>query len=360
MSIYWNRSFTDMIRLNRPTMWGNWSLNPSIDVGAMGYIDSESGDFTFCDMLQTRPFTPAEVDAQWSMMSSNVRKSGGTSNIAARYDPTTGTQVTVESTVTWNFSDSGEIVSNFQPARHLTLTNRGNTIAQQLNQVIEVAQANGYASGTEITQGFGVVTEVIFAESGMNVGSKSSSSSFSLSGSVAGMAGMTDSDQAQASLKGSYFSDTGTESCDSHLWPAVAGTVAATYVPVAFVFSSFGPGNVLIPTWIGSFSEFIITVDNAHGGTYIVDVTVSGSVNGVQQTFAKAEKVSGGSSHTFSGIPLSTLNLTATLSFETGPTLTQSWPTPLSQIPTGEVLLDVYGVAPATPSVIQHIVPQKT
>ena len=48
------------------------------------------------------------------------------------------------------------------------------------------------------------------------------------------------------------------------------------------------------------------------------------------------------------------------LSFETGPTLIQSWPTPLSQIPTGEVLLDVYGVAPGTPSVIQHIVPQKT
>lgn len=359
MSIYWNRAFTDMIRRNRPSLWGNWSLNANIDIGAIGYIDAESGDFTYCDVLQTRPRVSADVDSQWSMMSTNVRKSSGTTNIAGRYDPTTGTQVTVEAVVKWDFSETGEIVSTFQPAQHFTLANRGNTIAQQMNQITQAAQANGYMNGTDITQGFGVVTEVIFAEAGMNLGAQSSGSSFSMSGSVAGMAGMTDNDQAKASLKGSYFAETSIGSFDSHIWPANANEVATTYVPIAFVFSSFGPNNVLIPVWVASISEFIIDIDNAHGGTYVVDVSVTGNVNGLTKDLGKT-KVSGGSSGSITGIPLSTLNLSAKLSFETGPTLTQSWPTPLSQIPTGEVLLDIYGVAPGQPSIVPHIVPQKT
>jgi len=357
MSIYWNRAFTDMIRRNRPSLWGNWSLNANIDIGSIGYIDTESGDFTYCDVLQTKPRVSADVDSQWSMMSTNVRKSSGTTNIAGRYDPTTNTQVTVEAVVKWDFSETGEIVSTFQPAQHFTLANRGNTIAQQMDQITQVAQANGYMSGGNITQGFGVVTEVIFAEAGMNIGAQSSGSSFSMAGSVAGMAGMTDNDQAKASLKGSYFSENSSGSFDSHIWPANANEVATTYVPIAFVFSSFGPNNVLIPVWVNNISEFIIDIDNAHGGTWVVDVTVTGSVNGIDTTLGSAT-VSGGSSRSITGIPLSTLNLTAKLSFETGPTLTQSWSTPLSQIPTGEVLLDIYGVAPGTPVVEQHIVPQ--
>lgn len=360
MSIYWNRAFTDMIRRNRPSMWGNWSLNPQIQVGAIGYIDPESGDFTTCGTLQSRPYDSVEVDYQWSMMSSNVRKSGGTMNIAGRYDPTTGAEVKVEATVKWDFSESGEIVSTFQPVQHFTLTNRGNTISSQLDQIVNVAQANGYMNGTDITQGFGVVTEVIMAEAGMNIGAEASGSSYTLAGSVAGMAGMTDSDQAKASLKGSYFSDSSTGSINSFLWPKNAGETASTCVPIAFVFSSFGPNNVLIPVWVANISEFIIDIDNAHGGTYIVDVSVTGTVNGIDNTDLGSAKISGGQSRSITGIPLSVLNLAATLSFETGPKVLQSWPTPLSQIPTGEVLLDVYGVAPGTPSIVVHIVPQKT
>lgn len=358
MSIYWNRAFTDMIRRNRPSMWGNWTLNPNIAVGAIGYLDPESGDFTLFDTLQTRAYDSATVDYQWSMMSSNVRKSGGTANIAGRYDPTTNTEVTVEATVKWDFSDSGEIVSTFQPVQHFTLTNRGNTIATQMSQILRAAQANGYTSGTDITQGFGVVTEVILAEAGMNIGAEASGSSFSMKGSVAGMAGMTDSDQAQASLKGSYFSDSSTGSINSFIWPQNAGETASTCVPIAFAFSSFGPNNVLIPAWVAKISEFIIDIDNAHGGTYIVDVSVTGSVDGIVTDLGSA-KISGGQSRSITGIPLSTLNLKASLGFETGPTLEQSWATPLSQIPTGDVLLDVYGVAPGAPSVIAHIVPQR-
>ena len=359
MSIYWNRAFTDMIRRNRPSMWGNWSLNANIDIGSIGYIDAESGDFSYCDTLQTTPRVSADVDSQWSMMSTNVRKSSGTTNIAGRYDPTTGTQVTVEAKVKWDFSETGEIVSTFQPAQQYSLANRGTTIAKQMDQITRVAQANGYMSGSNITQGFGVVTEVIFAEAGMNIGAQSSGSSFSMSGSVAGMAGMTDNDQAKASLKGSYFSENSQGSFDSHIWPANANEVATTYVPIAFVFSSFGPNNVLIPVWVNNISEFIIDIDNAHGGTYIVDVALTGDVNGLNTDLGTA-KISGGQSRTLAGIPLSTLNLKAELSFETGPTLTQAWATPLAQIPTGEVLLDVYGVAPGQPSVVQHIVPQSS
>lgn len=359
MSIYWNRALTDMIRRNRPSMWGNWSLNANIAVGAIGALDPESGDFTLFDTLQTRPCDTVTVDYQWSMMSSNVRKTGGTSNIAGRYDPTTGTEVTVEADVKWDFSESGEIVSTFQPAQHFTLSRRGNTIALQMDQIIKAAQANGYMNGTDITQGFGVVTEVIMAEAGMNIGAETSGSSFSMKGSVAGMAGMTDSDQAKASLKGSYFSDSSTGSINSFIWPQNAGETASSLVPIAFVFSSFGPNNVLIPVWVAKISEFIIDIDNAHGGTYIVDVSVRGSVDGIDRDLGSA-KISGGQSRSITGIPLSTLNLTVSLSFETGPTLLQTWPTPLSQIPTGEVLLDVYGVAPGAPSVIAHIVPQRT
>ena len=57
------------------------------------------------------------------------------------------------------------------------------------------------------------------------------------------------------------------------------------------------------------------------------------------------------------GIPLNVLNLTAKLDFESGPTNTQTWGTPLTQIPSGDLLIDIFGVSPNTPSYTVHVVP---
>ena len=346
-----------MIRLNRPSLWGNWALNSVIEVGAIGYIDPNSGDFTYFDTLQTKPIVRSDENSLWSMMSTNVTKSGGSANIAGTYDPTTGTQVTVEATATWSFSDSGEFISKFQPAYKNLLQNRGNQIASQMEQIKNVAKDNGYMSGDNITQGFGVITEVIYAEAGMNVGAQTSGSSFSITGSVDGIAGMTDSDQAKASLKGSYFKDSSEGSFDTHIWPASANEVATTNVPIAFVMSSFGPNNMIIPVWVNFISEFTIQIDNQHGGTWVVDVTITGDTGGVVGKNLGGTKVSGGSSGTISNIPLDVTNLTATVSFETGPTLKQVWATPLTQIPTGEMQIDIYGLAGGHASIEPHIAP---
>lgn len=351
----WNRTYTDLIRQTRPSQWGNWSLNSAIRVGAVGYLNAASGDFTAIDVLPSVAPSQSPFNSHWKLSSQNVSKTDTSVSFSgAINDPTTGADVKVGTESTWSFSDSGDVSSSFLVVMQENLTNPGNQIAAQFAWLQNVAKQNGYAVGDLITQGFGVVTEVLWAESGVNIGALSSNSTFSLTGSVKGMASMGDSADAQAEFKGSYFSEKSSATFDTHIWPASADTVAATNVGVAFVFASFAGTNKIVPTWVNPLSEFSIFFNNAHGGTYIVNIAVTYTLNG-KSMGPLTGQVSGGLTTTISGIPLDAVNVVAQMTFEmVGPDLklTQVWATPLTQIPTGAVQIDIYGVWPNDPYIV--------
>ncbi len=351
----WNKTYTGLIRQTRPSLWGNWGLNSAIRVGAVGYIDAASGDFTAIDVLPSVAPARSPFNAHWKLSSQNVSKTDTSVNFSGGMtDPTTGAKVTVGTEATWSFNNSGDVSSSFLVVMQENLTNPGNQIGAQFAWLQKVAQDNGYAVGDIITQGFGVVTEVLWAESGVNLGATSANSTFSLTGSVKGMASMADSVDAQAEFKGSYFSENSSATFDSHIWPASADVVADSNVGVAFVFASFAGTNKIVPTWVNPLSEFSIFFNNANGGTYIVNISVTYMLKGVISTAITAQ-VSGGTSTTISGIPLDAVNLVAQMSFEmVGPdlVLTPTWATPLTQIPTGSLQIDIYGVWAAEPYIV--------
>ena len=351
----WNKTNTELIRQTRPSQWGNWSLNSAIRVGAVGFLHASSGDFTPIDVLPSVAPARSPFNSHWKLSSQNVSKTDASVNFtAAITDPTTGADVKVGTESTWSFGDSGSVSSSFLVVMQENLTNPGNQIGAQFAWLQNVAKQNGYAVGDVITQGFGVVTEVLWAESGVNIGALSSNSTFALTGSVKGMASMGDSIDAQAEFKGSYFSEKSSDTFDTHIWPASADVVAETNVAVAFVFTSFAGANKIVPVWVNPLSEFSIFFNNAHGGTYIVNVTVNYTLNG-NSVGPLTAQVAGGQSTTISGIPLDAVNVIAQMSFEmVGPdlVLTQVWATPLTQIPTGAIQIDIFGVWANEPYIV--------
>jgi hypothetical protein len=354
MTTQWNNSFTNLIRQSRPTLWGNWALNPAIKVGAVGFVDSQTGDFVSIASLPSIVPSYSEFNQSWKLGSKKTSRQTGSVNLDGTYkDPTTGSTVTVGTEATWKFGSAGELASSFLVVLQGNLDNPGNQIAEQLDWLIKTAENNGYASNGAISQGFGVVTEVLWAESGVNIGANSGNSQFTLTGSVKGMTGMIDSTDAEAGLKGSYFKESDASNFDLHLWPGNPDIVADTNAPIAFGFASFAADNLIMPTWVNQVSVFTITFNNKHGGTYIVDCDVTWDLpDGTSGS--NSCQVIGGQSNFVSGIPLDASNVSAKLSFKASKSLYQAWSTPLSQIPTGTAEVDIYGVWPSRPHINVH------
>ena len=148
----------------------------------------------------------------------------------------------------------------------------------------------GMASDGEISQGFGVVTSVLLASCGLNLGSEIKTSTFAISGSAEASNAMAGN--AKGSVAGSYSETGQTASFEQHLWPATSGGPATANVPIAFQFASFINGNQLIVGWITDVSDIEIELADDHGGTYIVDAKASYTSAGQSQ--AVSASVSGG------------------------------------------------------------------
>ncbi|MFK8330580.1 hypothetical protein M2D63_011255 [Pseudomonas sp. BJa5] len=345
----WNRSFTDLIRNGRAAYWGNWTLDQKLKVGCVGFVSPDSGDFTLVQE-QAPGLTVSTRNApnQWKLSSSNVKRSQ--SNVAldgSATDPETGTKITAGTEVKWDFASTGSIASEFGIASEdylgdLTVLTQPQTLQWLKDQASRVSMA----SSAGIAQGFGVVTSVIYATSGLNVGSQDNSSSFSITGSVGGVQDLL----ASADAKGSYVSTNQTKSVDQHLWPDKAGTLATQSIPIAYTFASFD-GELLIPNWINRLGGLEILFNNKPGCTYITAITLDyDTPSGKQhQSFS----LSGGLSKTVGNIPLNATNIAVQVTFKgmvNSDNYSFSWPSPLGQWLTGSREIQMTGVWPGKTS----------
>ena len=71
----WNRLFTNMIRTDKTTYWGNWSLDSSIKPGAIGTLLSDSGTFKAIGDLKDAATEQENTSIKWQLSSANVSKS---------------------------------------------------------------------------------------------------------------------------------------------------------------------------------------------------------------------------------------------------------------------------------------------
>ena len=199
------------------------------------------------------------------------RQQGNVSLDGSATDPESGTKITAGLEVKWGLEKSGSMISEFSLGSEAVLVGFGELLTRQYDWLQKAAASQGMSrNGGGISQGFGVVTSVLWANSGLNVAAQSDNTTFSVTGSVSGVNELV----GQAEGKGSYSSATANKSVDKHMWPDQATKLADTAVPIAYTFASFD-GRLLIPNWTMEVGSFQLVLNNQHGGTYIVKANLS-------------------------------------------------------------------------------------
>lgn len=341
----WNRVCNDLIRRERPKYWSNWTLIPTIDPGAYGIVDSATGDFTYIGLLDKPKVDNRSTSVQWALASTDVTQHQANVKISGNYvdpeDPEKKIDAGVE--VTWGFKKEESLVSKFSVRSEKTLLDLNETIKGQWRTLAARAQEHGKGDGTNIHQGFCVVTSVMYADSGLNVGAESKESSFGITGTVTGIDGMN-----QGKGNGSWLYTTEQAGFSCHLWPSKPNQVASILQPIAYTVASFD-GRAIIPDWTQVFENPRLNVNNKHGGTYIAHASLKYDTP-EQKDCEKAESVSGGREVTIT-LPLDATNLRLTITFTHDDTQCSfHWDKPLLEWPTSERNIDIRGVAPHDPS----------
>ncbi|RCK69437.1 hypothetical protein DT076_11175 [Desertihabitans brevis] len=353
-STNWNLGLTQMLRNTQPSYWGNWSLDARVVPGAVGVLATATGAFQYVSTLPGAVVaTTTAPSNEWKVQSSDVVQTSTSVDLNGSVtDPDSGTKVDAGLQMTWSFGSEGSLSSTFLLQNQQYLTDPLSQLAANRDWLVAQAQAAGMYQNGAITQGFGVVTQALMAVSGLNLGAQSSNSSFSLTGSVGATNAMAGN--AGGDAKGSYARTTASASFEQHLWPAQPDVVAQTLMPVAYQFASF-IGQTPVLGWVTNVSGLSILLDDAHGGTYIVNAKATYTVDGVQRS--TTAQVSGGRSTMMDSIPAEATSLALELRFK-GMMKDEvhrfNWPAPLATFPNGQITVDLYGVWPGSTRAVER------
>jgi hypothetical protein len=343
MNEKWNRSFSELIRRSRPAYWGNWALNAQVQPGAIGIVDPHSGDFRLvAETLPNLKVKRLPVSNSWQLLSEKVSRTEAKTDVSGEItDPDTGVKGEAGVEVSWSMSQEGSIASEFS-LREEAYLEELTQVEKNQAWLAQQAAGVGFGGNGEIAQGFGVITGVLYANSGLNVGSQSKDSAFAIAGRASAVHEML----GGATAKGSFTSVRKAKSIDKHLWPDHANTVASGPVPIAYTFASF-EGKLLIPNWVSKIGGFEIFFSNQLGSTYIVAIELSYKVG--DKTHNDSFEISGGLSRTVGNIPLNATDIKVKARFKgviNSDTYERSWARPLGQWLTGQRHIDMYGVWP--------------
>ncbi|MCF4996604.1 hypothetical protein GIW70_13130 [Pseudomonas syringae] len=347
--INWNGQFTQLIRQSKPGAWGNWTLSSEVSPGAVGILDPLTGTFKLIadtvPGLSADNFIKTTVSSDWDTMSSEVSRTETEIDLGGEVtDPETGVSAKAGMDITWKFGREGSMVSKCALDLESVLNNPDTVLANHLDWLVQRATQSGMGSDSGIAQGFGIITSVLYARSGLNVGSMSSDNAFSLKGNASAVQKMV----GEVKGKGSYSSASSSKSVDKHLWPSESGVLAAGSAPLAYTFASFD-GRLVLPSWVRYINAFQLIISNANGGTYIVDATLAYDTPRGRKTAEGT--ASGGLTVSFSDIPLDASNVVLECGFR-GVMSTEKhllqWKSPRGQWIGGVRHVDLYGVWPGS------------
>lgn len=359
MTISRNSTFTRLLRATYRTVWGNWGLDPSIKPGAVGIVDANSGDFRLvADCLPGVELSKSEQSRKWDFTSLGVTRSSIYADVEGLiHDPNTGAEVKPEATLLWTFDKEDSIASEFAISGVHTISNLA-ILDDQYEWLHAQARKMNMATDAGISEGFGVVTSVTYASSGLNLASKTSNARFSVSGSASGLNRLLGNDGITGKGKASYVFTSNSTEVESHTLPAKSGEVATEPLPVAYTFASFADSRVLIPSWVGKIGVLKLLVDSKISSftTYTTKVTLS-----YQTPTGPVEDcrtVIGGSSATFGDIPLSATEMVLTAEFiniGANTCMSMKWNTPASEWLDGTRTVNLTGTWPGAPKITEVV-----
>lgn len=263
----WNKAFTNILRENDRTVWGNWTLNPTVIAGAVGIVDTETGEFTHLGNVPDAELFPLLAPQDWFVESTGVRRTQTQVDFKGGYvDPSTGLTVEVGTQVDWSFSEESSLSSNAHISGRTLVNNFADLLSDQFPWLYEKAKKAGFATDKGIVQGFGVITQTWDCAGAVNLGALEKDSSFGLTGSVDGSAAMTGGAPVKAGIKGSFKDTKATKSFERHMYPAEENTAPTNDIAISYNFASFD-GHVLLPRWANSLTG--LTIVFTSGGSFI-------------------------------------------------------------------------------------------
>jgi len=357
MTIRRNRTYTDLLRGTYRTIWGNWGLNPSIKPGAVGIIDADSGDFRLVvDGLPGVEISKSQQSRKWDFKSTGVTCRSINAKVdGVIFDPSTGAEVKPDAALEWTFDKENSITSEFAIAGEHAVSNLA-ILDDQYDWLLGQARKVNMATSAGISEGFGVVTSVIYASSGLNAVAKKSKASFTVSGSASGLNRLLSEEGMKGTGKASYVFSINSSEVEVHTLPAKSGELATEPLPIAYTFASFAGSRVLIPSWVGKIGVLNLLVDSKASSltTYTTRVTLS-----YQSPAGPVEAtriVIGGSSTSFGDIPLTATEMVLTAEFiNLGDNTRKSmkWNTPASEWLGGTRTVNLSGTWPGAPEMTE-------
>ena len=309
---------------------------------AVGIVDPTVGDFRLvAEALLGVKVIDVPASSTWQLSSEHVSRQEATVDIdGSVVDPESGTKIKAGLEVKWGLEKAGAIASEFSLSHESIMDDYGAAMLQNMDFLAKKAESVSMGQEGQIAQGFGVITGVLWASSGLNVGSQEHKGMFSICGSVSGIKEML----GKATGKGSYVSTNQDKSLDKHLWPEKSGRIAPNPVPIAYTFASF-EGRLIIPNWIMQLGSFELVLVNKPGCTYITKVTLTYNTPAGSKT--EKLQISGGLTKTIGNIPLNATRLKLDITFIgilNNDNYSFHWDNPLGQWLTGQRHIDMDGV----------------
>ena len=339
---YLSDTYTELIREAKPGWWGNWSLSKSVEVGAIGVVGHDSTFNPSGLRLNNLSITVSPLSEKLKVSTQHVLGP----NVFSTNTATGSAEASAQVTLKWEFSAKGAMSAQWILAEEQYLSNSADSINTNMEFLKSVAREMNMLNPLtgEISQGFGIITAVILAKSGVNLASVSDSTEWSISGEGKGLQSMLGNAKASAS----YSSAESSSNIVSVLWPATPNEVTDELVPVAYTFASIH-GETIIPLWVEKINDFELIFKNH--SSYIVIATVTYHTQGGREE--KQTKISGFLQGSIGDIPLDATSLKLKLEFIGSlpyTALHNSWNTPLGTWLTGKRHIDIWGLWPDHPS----------
>jgi len=337
----WNRAFTHILRENDRSAWGNWTLSPTINAGAVGIIDPETGEFTHVHHLPRAELLSLAEAQNWSLQSSGVHRTESSINLLGGYtDPSTGRKVYQGTLVEWSFPQDSCLSTNGHLTGKTSVNGYADLINEQFEWLHKLAKNVGFATQDGIKQGFGVITQTRNCCGAINLGSLESNSTFQLTGSVGGVAAMTGAGTVEAGMKGSFRDFRSTKQFECRLFPTEKDTVGNEDIAISYEFASFDK-RVLIPRWAGPL-EGLNLVFVSHG-SYQSTCTVNYKVPGDTKMHTDNVPLGAGLTRTISGLPLDAYDMEVVIELKAGNAFQFRFARPLDKWVNGQVTFDIGG-----------------
>jgi len=260
-SASYNMLMTTRLRADLgPSVWGNWTLDRSVEAGMVGVVDPVTGAFE----LHKRGAIPLDVEVDeevspraWRYLSDSVRE---VSEVAGDHRRDT-----------WTFPESHTIVSCGTQYSRRAVVDPVRVACRQHDQVRRWADDRGYVGDDGIVQGFGIVTATYEAVGVTNLAARKAQQSFTVEGCAEGVAALVGDADPYLAAHASYAGTSPRDHVEAFLFPSAPDLAGPGTAPYAFEFLSFA-GRTALPGWVGTVPTMSVSFRNS--GSYVVQCTV--------------------------------------------------------------------------------------